>query len=124
MSGHPLRAHDYLVPMLDAVSQIQLYMTGKSVEAFLSDRLLQDGVVRNFELLGEASRKFLDASPDAAARFPGIPFAAIYGMRNQLSHVYFAIDLDVVWKVIERDIPSLRRELEAAIPATENPTPA
>jgi uncharacterized protein with HEPN domain len=42
-------------------------------------------------------------------------------MRNQLSHGYFAIDLDVVWKVIERDIPDLRRELEAVIAALEKP---
>ena len=42
-------------------------------------------------------------------------------MRNQLSHGYFVIDLDVVWKVIERDIPELRKELEAAIAAHDNP---
>lgn len=53
------------------------------------------------------------------AKFPGIPFAAIYAMRNQLSHGYFAIDLDVIWKVIERDIPELRRELEKAIAELE-----
>jgi uncharacterized protein with HEPN domain len=85
---------------------------------------LQDGVVRNFEILGEASRNFLDAVPDASSRFPGIPFAAIYGMRNQLSHGYFAVDLDVVWKVIERDIPDLRNQLEAAIAKLDNPTVA
>lgn len=43
------------------------------------------------------------------------PFAAIYGMRNQLSHGYFAIDWNTVWKTIERDIPALQKELEAAI---------
>jgi uncharacterized protein with HEPN domain len=105
--------------MLDAVGQIQQYLRGKSAEDFQSDRLLQDGVVRNFEILGEASRNFLEAVPDATAKFPGIPFAAIYGMRNQLSHGYFAIDLDVVWKVVERDIPDLRKELEAAITALD-----
>jgi uncharacterized protein with HEPN domain len=94
-------------------------LRGKSAEDFQSDRLLQDGVVRNFEILGEASRNFLEAVPDATAKFPGIPFAAIYGMRNQLSHGYFAIDLDVVWKVVERDIPDLRKELEAAITALD-----
>jgi uncharacterized protein with HEPN domain len=106
MSLHTLRAREYLVHMLDAVGQIQQYVSGKGSEDFLSDRLLQDGIVRNFEILGEASRNFLNAVPDAAARFNGIPFAAIYGMRNQLSHGYFAIDLDVVWKVIERIFPT------------------
>jgi uncharacterized protein with HEPN domain len=121
MSGHALRARDYLGHMLDAVRQIQQYMHSKSTADFLSDRLLQDGVVRNFEILGEASRNLLNAVPDASATFPGIPFAAIYGMRNQLSHGYFAIDLDVVWKVIERDIPNLRNILEVTITNLDKP---
>jgi len=121
MSRHALRERDYLGHMLDAVGQIQQYVGGKCAADFLSDRLLQDGVVRNFEILGEAARNLLEAVPDAAAKFPGIPFAAIYGMRNQLSHGYFAIDLDVVWKVIERDIPALRLELEAAIATFDTP---
>jgi|SRR5271168_5032074 len=107
--------------MLDAVGQIETYTRGKSLNEFRADRLLQDGVIRNIEILGEASRKLLDAGPDIASKFPGIPFAAIYGMRNQVSHGYFAIDLDVVWKVIERDIPTLRNELEAAIAKLDKP---
>ena len=121
MSTHPLRARDYLGHMLDAVNQIQEYVRGKTANDFLTERLLQDGIVRNFEILGEASRNLLNAVPDAPSKLPGIPFAAIYGMRNQLSHGYFAIDLDVVWKVIERDIPDLRRELEAAIASLDKP---
>lgn len=115
MNPHPLRARDYLGHMLDAVSQIQTYTHGKSIKDFLSDRLLQDGVVRNVEILGESSRNLLSSVPDAGTKFPAIPFAAIYAMRNQLSHGYFAIDLDVVWKVTQRDIPDLRKELEKAI---------
>lgn len=121
MTRHPLRARDYLGHMLDAVNQIQEYTRGKSAQDFLVGRLLQDGIVRNFEILGEASRNLLDAVPDAQTKFPGIPFAAIYAMRNQLAHGYFAIDLDVVWKVIERDIPDLRKALEAVIAALEYP---
>ena len=63
MSSHALRVSDYLGHMLDAIKQIQIYVRGKSSEDFLSDRLLQDGVVRNFEILGEAARKILDAAP-------------------------------------------------------------
>ncbi len=84
MTQHPLRARDYLGHMLDAVNQIQTYTRGKSAEDFLSDRLLQDGVVRNVEILGEASRNLLNTIPGATAKYPGIPFAAIYAMRNQL----------------------------------------
>ncbi|MFZ0743718.1 MAG: DUF86 domain-containing protein [Terracidiphilus sp.] len=122
MSRHPLRAGDYLGHMLEAVRRIQHYTRGKSAEFFLSDQLLQDGIARNFEILGEAARNFLDALPGAAQRYPGIPFAAIYGMRNQLSHGYFAIDWDTVWKTIERDIPGLQKELEKAIAHLEQLT--
>jgi uncharacterized protein with HEPN domain len=72
--------------------------------------------------LAKLPGNFLNAVPDAAARFKRIPFAAIYGMRNQLSHGYFAIDLDVVWKVIERDIPNLRTEPELALAALDTPS--
>jgi uncharacterized protein with HEPN domain len=115
MKPRQLRVHDYLGHMLDAVIQIQTYTRGKSPEQFLEDRLLQDGVIRNIEVLGEASRRLLEEAPDSAARFSTIPFTAIYAMRNQLSHGYFTVDLDTVWNVIERDIPELRERLEEAL---------
>jgi len=115
MSRHPLRAHDYLGHMLDAIRRIQQYAEGKNAETFLSDQLLQDGIARNLDILGEAARKFLEVLPGASSRFPRIPFAAICEMRNQLSHGYFAIDWNTVWNTIERDLPSLRAELERAI---------
>jgi uncharacterized protein with HEPN domain len=121
MNPHPLRARDYLGHMHDAVGHIQSYLAGKTLAEFLEDRLLQDGVARNIEILGEASKRMLDAVPDAVTKFPGIPFSAIYAMRNQLSHGYFSIDLELVWRVVEKDIPDLRNQLEAAIAAIDSP---
>jgi uncharacterized protein with HEPN domain len=115
MNRHALRSRDYLGHMLDAVRRIQRYTKDQSAKSFLADQLLQDGVARNFEILGEASRKLVEVLPDASLKYPSIPFAAIYGMRNQLSHGYFAIDWNTVWKTIERDIPILHIELESAI---------
>ncbi|HVC46495.1 MAG TPA: DUF86 domain-containing protein [Terracidiphilus sp.] len=120
MSQRAARIRAYLGHMHDAVSRIQLYMQGKTREHFLSDPLLQDAIVRNFEVLGEAAHNVLEAEPDASTQFPRIPFAAIYGMRNRLSHGYFAIDLDVVWKVIERDVPALRLVIESTIADLNN----
>jgi uncharacterized protein with HEPN domain len=121
MSPHPLRVRDYLGHMLDAAKQIETYLKGKTQAEFVADRLLQDGVVRNIEVLGEASKQILDAQPDAAAHFPEIPLAAIYAMRNQVSHGYFSIDLDIVWRVVEKDLPGLRNQLETAITAINGP---
>jgi uncharacterized protein with HEPN domain len=84
MSGHPLRVRDYLGHRLDAAGQIGIYTRGKTAEQFAVDRLLQDAVIRNIEILGEASKNLLDAAPDIVLRFPRIPFTAIYAMRNQI----------------------------------------
>jgi uncharacterized protein with HEPN domain len=65
----------------------------------------------------------LAALPDAPARFPGIPFTAIYATRNQLSHGYFSINPERVWEVVDRDIPILRKELESAIAAWDAAPP-
>jgi len=122
MSRHALRERDYLEHMLDAIQQIRQYTSGKTAEDFRRDRLLQDAVVRNIEVLGEASKKLLNAAPEAATRYPGIPFAAIYAMRNQLLHGYFTIDLDVVWNSIQHDIPELHEELQTALlPPNDTP---
>jgi uncharacterized protein with HEPN domain len=124
MNRHGLRVRDYLGHMLDAVNQMRTYTNGKSLQDLYADRLLQDAVIRNLEILGEASRRLLETDPDAALHLPGIPFTAIYAMRNQLSHGYFAVDLDVVWNVVIRDIPDLRSQLQAAIAQfTSNPNP-
>jgi uncharacterized protein with HEPN domain len=119
MRRHSLRGRDFLAHMLGAVLQIQKYTSGVDAGQFASNRLLQDGIARNLEILGEASRNLLNSAPDAATRFPTIPFAAIYAMRNQLSHGYFVVDWEIVWKVVERDIPELRKGLEAAIAALD-----
>ena len=115
MSDRILRARDYLGHMLDAARQIQSYTDGKTQVDFRAARLLQDAVIRNLEILGEASRKLLESAPDVATRFSSIPFTAIYAMRNQLSHGYFSVDLEIVWRVIEHDLPELRGQLEFAI---------
>ena len=111
MSRHEFRARDYLTHMMQAVDRIQRFTRGRATAEFLCDELLQDGVIRNFEILGEASKNLLVAAPELAQRYSGIPFAAIYGMRNQLSHGYFGVDLDTVWKVIERDLPALKERV-------------
>ena len=73
MTRHALRARDYLGHMLDAVGQNQLYTRSKRAEDFLSDRQLQDSVIRNVEILGEASRNLLNSIADAVTSFPASP---------------------------------------------------
>ena len=115
MSAHSFTTKDYFAHMLDAATQILTYIDGRSIDDFFEDRYLQDAVIRNIEILGEAARRLLAVDPDIQSKYQDIPFVAIYGMRNQLSHGYFAIDFHVVATVVEKDIPLLKHELEAAI---------
>lgn len=115
MNRHPLRSRDYLLHMFEAVRRVQAYVAGKSEADFLSDSLLQDAVIRNLEVLGEASNNLLKALPEAASMFPAIPFAVMVATRNRLSHGYFLINTLRVWEIVDRDLATLRTELEEAI---------
>ena len=114
MRRNEMRAPDFVSHMIEAVQRIERYTHGKTREQFLGDPLIQDAVLRNFENLGGASKNLLEELPDAPSRFPEIPFGKIYGTRNQLSHGYFFVDLEIIWETIENRIPSLRIALEAA----------
>jgi uncharacterized protein with HEPN domain len=78
---------------------------------FLDSELVQDAVVRNFEIIGEASRNIELADPGFAKAHPEIPFAFAYEMRNALAHGYFQVDLEIVWKTIEVDLPELASQI-------------
>lgn len=99
----------YLHHVLDALRQIEDYMDGISLDVFLSDRMRQDAVVRQREIIGEACRQLSDA---LRARHPDVPWRAIIGMRNRIAHDYLNIDLHVIWDVVQVDLPSLKTSIE------------
>lgn len=117
MKGQRLRARDYMEHMNIAVQRISTYLQGKSKQDFDKDTLLQDALIRNLENLGEAAKNFKLALPDAETRFPAIPFDITYATRNQLAHGYFKVDLEIVWKVTQSELPNLQRQLQAALAA-------
>jgi uncharacterized protein with HEPN domain len=79
--------------------------------AFLEDKKTQDAVIRNIEVIGEAARNVQRRFPRFAAEHPEVPWEDVYWMRNRLSHGYFAIDLELVWKTVERDVPELEAQV-------------
>lgn len=78
-----------------------------------TDRLLELGLARLMELVGEAAAR---VSPSAQAEYPQIPWSLIVGMRNRLIHGYDSIDPDVLWDTLTDDLPTLIAELETIIP--------
>ena len=83
--------------------------------SFLFNRLVQDGVVRNFEIIGEASKNVERVAPEFVADHPELPLSFAYDMRNVLAHGYYKVDLGVVWRTIERDLPYLKEQVTLAI---------
>jgi uncharacterized protein with HEPN domain len=77
--------------------------------------LIQDAVVRNFEIIGEASRNVERVDPAFVAAHPELPLSFAYDMRNVLAHGYYKVDVAVVWKTIERDLPYLQNQVSMAL---------
>ncbi|MDW7732247.1 MAG: DUF86 domain-containing protein [Methanolobus sp.] len=96
----------FLYHILDAIDQIEEYTAGITYEEFLEKRLIQDAVVRQLEIIGEATKNL---SSDTTGYYPQIPWKEIAGMRDKLIHVYFGVDLEEVWNTAKRDLPGLKR---------------
>ena len=111
MNKHEFRANDYLLHMLEAADRVLSYTSGVTEEQFVANQMLQDAVVRNFEIIGEASNNLLEAGPEFAAKYPSIPFAQIYGMRNRVSHGYFAVSTAMIRDSVQVDVPGLRQQI-------------
>jgi uncharacterized protein with HEPN domain len=102
----------YLENILDSAKQIIEYCEGYDHVKFANSKLVQDAVIRNLEIIGEAAKKL---SPDFRTKNPDLPIKEAIGMRNLLVHEYDYVNVDEVWKVIVKDLPSLVKKLEDII---------
>jgi len=110
-STSALRLRDYLDHIVEAARRIRRFTEDMTELAFLDNELVQDGVIRNIEVIGEAARNIQRRFPQFAAEHPEVPWEDVYWMRNRLSHGYFSVDLELVWKTVERDIPELETQV-------------
>lgn len=119
MSRNKLRTADYLGHILQAIERIERYTLDLDQEAFVLNQLIQDGVIRNIEILGEAANNITKTDPDFAKAHSEIPWMAIYAMRNRVSHAYFQVDLGVIWNAIQTDLPKMKQQIQALITGAE-----
>jgi uncharacterized protein with HEPN domain len=89
--------------------KIERYTSAMDEEQFRRDERTVDAVVRNLEILGEATRQLPE---DFSARHPDVPWRQIAGLRNRIVHDYFGLDLEMIWEVIRHDLPQLQAQLE------------
>jgi uncharacterized protein with HEPN domain len=120
---HSFQLDDFLSHILEAVDRIAEYTNGLTYSDFCRSTRDQDAVIRNFEVIGEACRNIDQNYPDFVAAHPELPIRSAYDMRNALSHGYFGVDLDIVWRAILHDLPSLKRNLLAVLPPRPDPGP-
>lgn len=96
----------YLGHIADSIAAIESYVSGGQ-EVFMTQRLVQDAVIRNFEIIGEAAGRLSAASLEGSE---GV-WRKVIAFRNRLIHGYWSVDLLLVWDVIQNDLPSLKSEV-------------
>jgi uncharacterized protein with HEPN domain len=115
MTQDQQRLADYLAHIAQAIERIAAYTRGVDEAGFMSNTLVQDAVIRNIEIIGEASRNIEQRFPVFAAAHPALPLAIAYQMRNAVAHGYFKIDFEIVWKTLERDLPPLLAQVRTLL---------
>jgi uncharacterized protein with HEPN domain len=103
----------YLIHILESIARIEQYVAGDR-GAFMASSLVQDAVVRNLQVLAESTQRLSD---QMKARYTEVPWRDIAGLRNILVHDYLGVDLDQVWKILERDLPRLKADLNRILRA-------
>ena len=101
--------------MLEAIAYIERYAV-RGREAFERDELIQNWMVRHLQIIGEAARAL---PQDVRDWVSDVPWSKIIGMRHILVPDYFWIDTEIVWDVVARDLPVLKRAMQALLDELE-----
>lgn len=112
MTSGQQRLAEYLTHILEAIERIERYTGDMDEGDFLGNQMAQDAVIRNFEIIGEASHNIETRYPRFATDHPELPLAFAYQMRNAVAHGYFKVDLEIVWNTIHRDLPGLFQQVQ------------
>jgi uncharacterized protein with HEPN domain len=101
--------HAYLMHIRDSLHEVQTFIQGESYESFLENRMVQNAVMRSFEVVGEAARR---VSTELRRAHPEVPWRLMSDFRNKLIHDYFGLDLAVIWRTATEDTPVLLQQIE------------
>ncbi len=102
----------YVEDVVESTTLIADYTQGMSYDSFVADRKTVDAVVRNLEIIGEAS-KFV---PDNIRRqHQEVDWQGILGLRNRIAHAYFGVSAAIVWQIVVGDLPVLRERMQAML---------
>ena len=107
------RSYQLLVEdIIEAMNKIERYIKGLTFEAFETNDIVIDAVIRNLEIIGEASKNIPE---DAREKHPYIPWKRMIGLRNIAIHEYFGVDLAIIWEIITRNIVETKPKIAAML---------
>ena len=96
---------DYLRDIIDAVEKIEKFTEGMDSEGFYADDKTAYAVIRALEIIGEATKK---VPQNIKESYPQVPWREMAGIRDKLIHDYFGVNLEVIWKTVQEDLPTLK----------------
>jgi len=107
---------DYLQDILDSINDVESFIRGMGFEEFNRDRKTVNAVVRSIEVIGEASKRI---PRSLKAKYKGVPWREMAGMRDKLVHEYFGVDVEILWKTAKDDIPPLKQVIQNMLKSLE-----
>jgi uncharacterized protein with HEPN domain len=106
MSKRDLRL--FLNDILEAVEKVERYTKDFSFNDFAENEMVIDAVIRNLEIIGEASRNI---PKDICSKYPEIPWKRVIGLRDIVIHGYFTVDLQIIWTIVKERLPGLKSQI-------------
>lgn len=108
MSHRPL--HLLIADIIESIEKIGRYISGLDHDAFVNDEKTVDSVVRNLEVIGEAANRIPESF---TAQHSEIAWRRIVGLRNRIVHDYFGLDLEIIWEILQHELPVLKVKISA-----------
>ena len=98
----------FLEDILENINNIESFSKGISKQQFKKNKLKQNAIIRCLEVIGEAVKSL---PKEFLSKYPKVPWSEIAGFRDVMIHAYFVVDIERVWKVVEEDMPELKKNI-------------
>lgn len=108
----------YLLSIADSIAQIESY-TKNDKKVYDESRMVRDAVMRNLEIIGEAAKHL---SEEMREKHSTIPWRQVAGLRDVLIHDYMGVDIDEIWNIVEKELPTLKKKVSEMLDEIGNDT--